>query len=70
KTGTAQKVDGSGVYSKDKFVASFIGFAPLEKPRIALVVCVDEPKGNHFGGTVAAPAFKNIMQQSLRYMEI
>jgi len=70
KTGTAQKVGKDGKYSKNKFVATFIGFAPLENPRVVLVVCVDEPKGNHFGGTVAAPAFKNVMQKVLQYLEV
>ncbi len=70
KTGTAQKVDKNGKYSKNKFVASFIGFAPSIKPRVALVVCIDEPKGKYFGGSVAAPAFKNIMQKILKYLEV
>jgi len=70
KTGTAQKVGKNGRYSKDKYVASFIGFAPYENPMVTLVVCVDEPKGTHFGGSVSAPAFKNIMQKILQYMEV
>jgi cell division protein FtsI/penicillin-binding protein 2 len=70
KTGTAQKVDKNGRYSKNKFVASFIGFAPSIKPRVALVVCVDEPKGKYFGGSVAAPAFKNIIEKILKYLEV
>jgi len=70
KTGTAQKVGPNGRYTEDKFVASFIGFAPREKPRVSIAVCVDEPKGTHFGGTVSAPAFKNIMQKILSYMEV
>lgn len=70
KTGTAQKVDKNGKYSENRFVASFIGFAPSVKPRVALVVCVDEPKGKYFGGSVAAPAFKNIMQKILKYLEV
>ena len=70
KTGTAQKVDSSGRYAKDKYVASFIGFAPYNKPAVAVAVCVNEPKGKHFGGSVAAPAFRNIVQKMLNYMEI
>lgn len=70
KTGTAQKVDATGRYSKDKYLASFVGFAPLRDPRVALAICVDEPKGAYFGGSVAAPAFKNIMNKLLRYLEV
>ena len=70
KTGTAQKVDTNRRYAKDKYIASFIGFAPYEDPRVSLVVCVDEPKGKHFGGSVAAPAFKHIMEKILKYMEV
>ncbi|MFH1791592.1 MAG: penicillin-binding transpeptidase domain-containing protein [Candidatus Omnitrophota bacterium] len=70
KTGTAQKVGEGGRYSPDKYVASFVGFAPYENPKVALVVCVDEPKGNHFGGVVAAPVFKRIIEKILKYMEI
>jgi cell division protein FtsI/penicillin-binding protein 2 len=69
KTGTAQKVKPSGGYYKDRYIASFIGFAPAEDPAIALVVCVDNPRGKHFGSQVAAPAFKNIMEQSLSYLK-
>jgi len=69
KTGTAQKVNPDGGYYKNKYIASFIGFAPCEKPLIALVISVDEPRGRHFGGQVAAPAFKNIMEKILPYME-
>ncbi|MDD5438586.1 MAG: penicillin-binding transpeptidase domain-containing protein [Candidatus Omnitrophica bacterium] len=70
KTGTAQKVGGGKHYEEGKFVASFIGFAPAKDPRMTLVVCVDEPKGNHFGGVVAAPAFRTIMQKALKYLEV
>lgn len=70
KTGTAQKVNPNGGYYKDRYIASFIGFAPYDKPEVSLVVCVDEPRGKHFGSQVAAPAFKNIMEKVLSYMEI
>jgi cell division protein FtsI/penicillin-binding protein 2 len=68
KTGTAQKVEPSGVYSHDRFVASFIGFAPVEKPVLAVAVCVDEPRGVYYGGDVAAPVFKNVVDESLKYL--
>jgi cell division protein FtsI (penicillin-binding protein 3) len=70
KTGTAQKPDGQGGYSKTKFVASFIGYAPARKPRLLVAVMVDEPKGQIYGGVVAAPAFEKIMEFALPYLRI
>jgi cell division protein FtsI/penicillin-binding protein 2 len=70
KTGTAEKADPQGGYSKDKFVASFIGYAPVGDPRLLVAVMVDEPKGDIFGGTVAAPAFEQIMDFALPYLKI
>jgi len=67
KTGTAQKVE-NGVYSPDHFVGSFIGFAPVEKPVIAVVVSIDSPHPIYFGGDVAAPVFKNVVNDTLRYL--
>ncbi|MDP3790592.1 MAG: penicillin-binding transpeptidase domain-containing protein [Candidatus Omnitrophota bacterium] len=69
KTGTAQKVIG-GLYSHDSFVASFIGFAPVSKPVLAVAVCVDEPRPVYYGGDVAAPVFKNVVDESLKYLNI
>jgi len=68
KTGTAQKVEPGGKYSHDRFMASFIGFAPVEKPILAVVVCVDEPRPVYYGGDVAAPVFKNVIDESLKYL--
>jgi cell division protein FtsI (penicillin-binding protein 3) len=69
KTGTAEKaIDGT--YSKDKYVASFIGFAPAEKPKLLVAVMVDEPNGEIYGGQVAAPAWKEIVNFSLSYLKI
>jgi len=70
KTGTAEKVNPKGGYFKNKYVSSFIGFAPCDKPAVALVVCVDEPVGEHFGSRVAAPAFKRMMEKILPYLKI
>ncbi len=68
KTGTAQKVEG-GTYSHGKFVASFIGFAPSEKPLMAVAVCFDEPRGGlYYGGDVSAPVFRNVVDESLKYL--
>ena len=66
KTGTAEKSDRSGGYSKTRFVASFIGFAPARDPRLLVTVMVDEPKGDIYGGVVAAPAFERIVEFALR----
>jgi len=68
KTGTAQKLEPNGTYSHDKFVASFIGFAPADNPVIAIVVIVDEPRPYYFGGVVAAPVFKKVAADTLRYL--
>jgi cell division protein FtsI (penicillin-binding protein 3) len=70
KTGTAQKPDGHGGYSKTNFVASFIGYAPARDPRLLVAVMVDEPRGEIYGGVVAAPAFEKIMQFALPYLRI
>ncbi len=69
KTGTAQKVE-NGRYSNSKFIATFLGFAPLDNPRIAVVVIVDEPKGTHYGGTVSAPVFKKVVNKVLKYLQV
>jgi len=70
KTGTAQKTDSSGTYAKGKYVASFVGFAPAEDPAVAILVVIDEPRGIYYGGSVAGPAFRNIAQESLSYLNI
>lgn len=67
KTGTAQKVVG-GTYSHNHFYASFVGFAPVEKPRLACVVVFDEPRPIYYGGLVAAPVFKEVVENSLKYL--
>ena len=70
KTGTAQKVDTiSGGYS-DARIASFVGFVPASKPRLTILVVVDEPKTSVYGGTVAAPIFREIADGALRYLTI
>jgi len=70
KTGTAQKIEPNGTYSHSKFMASFIGFAPVDDPLIAIAVVVDEPRPYYFGGVVAAPVFKNIAGDVLRYLKM
>ena len=72
KTGTAQKVEAAtGQYSEHAYVASFIGFAPASDPKLLCAVIVDEPQaGSIYGGTVAAPAFGQIMSFALPYLGI
>jgi cell division protein FtsI/penicillin-binding protein 2 len=72
KTGTANKVDpATGQYSQTAYVASFLGFAPASDPKLLCAVIVDEPQaGSIFGGTVAAPAFGQIMSFALPYLDI
>src|SRR5690625_1167609 len=72
KTGTAQKVV-NGKYSKDEYVVSFIGFAPVENPQVALFISIDAPEiqGDYrLAGRVAAPVFKEIMSKTLRYLGV
>lgn len=65
KTGTAHKIEG-GVYA-DKYVSSFVGFAPVSDPRLIVAVMIDEPSvGKHYGGEVAAPVFSSVMGSALR----
>jgi cell division protein FtsI (penicillin-binding protein 3) len=71
KTGTAQKVDpATGAYSKTKYVASFVGFAPVNNPAITIAVILDSAQGLHQGGQVSAPVFKRIAQQVLEYLHV
>jgi len=70
KTGTAQKTDHTGNYSKKTYTGSFLGFAPADKPEITVLVIVDEPKENYYGGVVAAPAFRKIVSETFNYMNI
>lgn len=69
KTGTAHKLENSA-YSSDKYVASFVGFAPVSQPRLIVAVMLDEPSREHFGGVVAAPVFSQVMAGSLRLLSI
>ncbi|MBN6185943.1 stage V sporulation protein D [Aneurinibacillus sp. BA2021] len=69
KTGTAQIVE-NGVYSKSKHIVSFIGFAPADDPQILVYTAINNPKGIQFGGLVAAPIVRNIMESSLHYMKV
>lgn len=68
KTGTAQKIDSNGHYSKSHYVASFVGFAPVQRPAIAILVAIDSPVGGIYGQEVAAPAFRSVAEQTLGYL--
>jgi membrane peptidoglycan carboxypeptidase len=71
KTGTAQKIDPkTHTYSATKYVASFVGFAPVESPAAVIIVMVDEPVGAHHGGDVAAPVFSEIANRILPYLDV
>jgi cell division protein FtsI (penicillin-binding protein 3) len=70
KTGTAQKASPEGGYSHKLYTSLFVGFAPAVRPEVTVLVIVDEPKGSHYGGVVAAPAFKTIVTETLHYLNI
>jgi len=71
KTGTAQKIDTLlGGYSEDRYTSGFMGFAPADEPKLVLLVVIDEPQGSTYGGVVAAPVFKAIMEKMLPYLNI
>jgi stage V sporulation protein D (sporulation-specific penicillin-binding protein) len=69
KTGTAQKV-GAGGYLPDKYIASFVGFAPADHPQIVMLVVIDEPVGIYYGGQIAAPVFAAVMKDVLPYLKV
>jgi len=70
KTGTSQKTNRRGEYTNENYIGSFVGFAPVENPKVAILVVIDEPKKNYYGGLVAAPAFKKIAEATLNYMNV
>ena len=71
KTGTAQKYNSkTKSYSKTAYVSSFVGFAPADAAKIAVLVMIDEPKGINWGGSVAAPVFSDITRETLRYLNV
>jgi cell division protein FtsI (penicillin-binding protein 3) len=71
KTGTAQKIDVlTHRYSKTKYIASFVGIAPLNNPAISVAVIIDSPEGNHYGNVNAAPVFREVAQEVLEYLGV
>ena len=69
KTGTAHKQENGG-YAADKYIASFVGLAPVSAPRVIIAVMIDEPVGDYYGGSVAAPVFAELMQATLRLLGV
>ena len=65
KTGTAEKLAEKGGYEKDKYIASFVGFVPADKPKYAMIVMIDDPQGAFYGSQVCAPIFRDTLQQIL-----
>jgi cell division protein FtsI/penicillin-binding protein 2 len=71
KTGTAQKIE-NGTYVRNKHISSFIGFFPADNPELCISIVLDEPKrdGSYYGGTTAAPLFKQVAEKAANYLNI
>ena len=70
KTGTVKKLGANG-YSDDRYIATFVGMAPAEHPRLVMAITIHEPRGEHYyGGLVAAPVFSSVMAGALRLLDI
>jgi cell division protein FtsI (penicillin-binding protein 3) len=67
KTGTAQKLEPNGRYSHSRYIASFVGYGPVPDPRFVIVVMIDEPRPQYFGGVVAAPIFRRVVEHLAGY---
>jgi len=70
KTGTAQKYDDALKAYTKQYTASFVGFTPLERPRLSMIVVLDAPKEAYYGGQACAPVFRDIAKQILRYLRV
>jgi cell division protein FtsI (penicillin-binding protein 3) len=71
KSGTAQKIDPlTGRYSPTQYIASFVGFAPVNEPAVTILVVLDSPVGQHLGGNLDGPVFKRIAEQVLAYLDV
>ncbi len=70
KTGTAEKLNEKGGYYANRYIASFVGFAPVEDPQISILLIIDDPNGAYYGGQIAAPIAGDILGQILRYLNI
>ena len=67
---THKTADSSGTYAKGRYLSSFAGLAPADQPELAILVILDEPKAQAYGGIVAAPAFRQIALETLSYLNI
>lgn len=70
KTGTSQKSKPGGGYLPNSYVSSFVGIVPGNKPRLTILVVIDNPKKSYYGGDVAAPVFREITREAVRYLAI
>ncbi len=70
KTGTAQKLDPEGGYSHTLYRALYMGMVPAARPRLAILVVVDEPRPEYYGGVVSAPVFKEVGERIIRYLDL
>ncbi|MBP2652098.1 MAG: spoVD 2 [Firmicutes bacterium] len=71
KTGTAERLNESGSgYAPGEYIASFIGFGPVEDPQVAMLVVIDSPEGVYYGAQIAAPVFHDIMTEVMRYLGV
>jgi cell division protein FtsI (penicillin-binding protein 3) len=71
KSGTAQEIDPTtGRYSPNKYIASFVGFAPVNEPAVTILVVFDSPEGAHHGGEIGGPVFKRIAEEVLAYLDV
>jgi cell division protein FtsI/penicillin-binding protein 2 len=70
KTGTAQKPTPEAGFRSGLYIGSFAGFVPADDPKLAVIVVIDEPHNGHYGGTVAAPAFRAICERALTYLRV
>ncbi|MFH1060105.1 MAG: penicillin-binding transpeptidase domain-containing protein, partial [Pseudomonadota bacterium] len=70
KTGTAQKLDPKGGYSQSDYLALFAGFLPADDPKLAIMVLIDTPRGSHYGGVVAGPAWAAIARAALAALDL
>ena len=71
KSGTAQKIDPeTGRYSRNQYIASFVGFVPVNDPVLTILVVLDSPVGQHYGGDVGGPVFQRVAEQALAYLDV
>lgn len=70
KTGTAEKLSEKGGYYANRYISSFVGFAPVEDPQISILLIIDDPNGAYYGGQIAAPIAGDIIGKILRYLNI